>query len=354
MREKFFQFSRSPREIALSKLDVFFGVAAGFLAVATLGVVFPGMSYLLDFLSNFKVALSLLALLVCCYSIFLRRSSTIGLLCALLLFLNCKSLIGFFSPITKVQPGDVCSEVSLSHFNLSKPKSFGEILSDKGEYFIDYPLIKSLVEKSGPDLVVFTSLKPQAVQPLSEILSGWSHRELHPSRGEFGLGIFSRIPFKNTEVSKVTIFGHPVLQANLDSEASADLKVLVANSPDPTERAGSRTQAELFSAISNLVRQSDSPVVTIGNFKSSPWSAAFKELRTFTGLINAAAGKFSPPTWPAGEVGILNRFFLGQVFDHTLYTYPLVLREHHVHSSIGSANLPIHSSFVLPCEASSF
>jgi len=361
----------SNRDVAFQKLDVFAGVGLGFLAVVTFGVAFPGINYLLDFLSNFRIAACLLALLVCCYCIFLRRSSAVGIISAVLFVVNARGLFLFFTPTVVLQPGEVCSIFQVSQFNLSgsvpqarsreiklneaEGKESSESKADKPDSSpptsIDYNKIGLIAKRENADLLVFTSLKPDALQSLSSMLTSFPYRETSPSRGAFGLGVFSRLPLSEVDYAEATLFKHPILEVKVEHRSGSKLSLIVANSPVPIEKYGSRAQKELFAAIATKTRGSSLPVVTVGDFKSSPWTAAFRDLTTFTGLQNAASGKVIAPTWPAENGSFFKRLFLGQIFDNTLYTNPLVLASHEVQESVGSSHFPLHTRFLVPCSA---
>ena len=87
------------------------------------------------------------------------------------------------------------------------------------------------------------------------------------------------------------------------------------------------------SALAQLVRQIDGPIVLAGDLNTSPWSNAFRKLRAATGLAPAS---ILMPTWPAWPLA------LPQVaLDHILVSPELAVAAAGTGPAVGSDHLPV-------------
>lgn len=76
--------------------------------------------------------------------------------------------------------------------------------------------------------------------------------------------------------------------------------------------------------------EADEPSVVVGDLNAVPWSAALRDLRTETGLVDSLAGRGLQPSWPAPVA------WAGLPLDHVLHTRELVTVERELGPSFGS------------------
>jgi endonuclease/exonuclease/phosphatase (EEP) superfamily protein YafD len=88
-----------------------------------------------------------------------------------------------------------------------------------------------------------------------------------------------------------------------------------------------------MSALSQFLRNIDGPLLLAGDLNASPWSNAFRRLRTATGLLPT---RVLTPTWPAWPVP------LPQVaLDHILVSSDLAVAAAGTGPAVGSDHLPV-------------
>jgi endonuclease/exonuclease/phosphatase (EEP) superfamily protein YafD len=91
----------------------------------------------------------------------------------------------------------------------------------------------------------------------------------------------------------------------------------------------------LFADLAELVAQETMPVIVIGDFNATPWSYAFKDFSSETGLVNSQNGYGLDATWPSTFPVTL------VPLDHMLHSDSLTTVTRKVGPDLGSDHLPL-------------
>jgi len=103
----------------------------------------------------------------------------------------------------------------------------------------------------------------------------------------------------------------------------------------PDSAAKSAARDALFSELADLVDRELMPVIVIGDFNATPWSYAFRDFSSTTGLVNSQNGYGLAATWPTD-------FPISLVpLDHMLHSDSLTTVARDVGPDLGSDHLPL-------------
>lgn len=196
---------------------------------------------------------------------------------------------------------------------------------------------RKLVRDAQPDLAVFLEFTEEWNEQLSELSSVLPHTHLIPRSGNFGIGLMSRIPFRDVQTEYLSN-GNPAIVATFGNDA--DEWMLIAAHPFPPvgrEAAGLRNRQ--LTRLAEIVQQAEIPVVILGDLNITPWSPHFADFLEAAELQDSGRGFGLQPTWPAG-----NRL-LQIPIDHCLVSSGVLMEERRVGPDVGSDHLPLFVSF---------
>lgn len=207
----------------------------------------------------------------------------------------------------------------------------------------DYERIRKAIEARNPDVLVVIELTPEGARELESIHGDFPHRVLEPSPGNFGIGLFSRLPLVAREVIQLGPAELPSIEVRL--EVGGRLVTLLATHPlPPTSAANARARNEQLEAVGERCREMDTPVVLIGDLNTTPWSPVFGRLKGegFQALRDTLAARGWQPTWPAPLR------FAGIPIDHCLVSREWRVAERATGPAVGGDHLPLFVDLRLP------
>ncbi len=133
-----------------------------------------------------------------------------------------------------------------------------------------------------------------------------SYRVLaHPRSDNFGLTVLSRLPVRRWQVRFMTPALVPVIDATVHAEG-LDLRIIALHTMPPINAMGSANRDIELMEVAELARTTTEPMVVLGDFNATPWSAALVRFERASGLSDSLQGVGAQPTWPAplGPLGI--------------------------------------------------
>jgi len=111
--------------------------------------------------------------------------------------------------------------------------------------------------------------------------------------------------------------------------------VIGIHPPSPTTGERSARRDAVLAATGDWVASRSNPVVVVGDFNATPWSAAFRGLQWRGLLANTLAGAGIQASWPDGWGP------LSIPIDHVLHTRELGSETRRTGPSFGSAHRPV-------------
>lgn len=131
-----------------------------------------------------------------------------------------------------------------------------------------------IFEREDPDILVLTEVNDAwAEHILASSINKYPYQSLHPREDNFGMAVFSRLPFKESvheDEAMISSF------LNLRFDAWA---LLVAHPIPPMSATYDVALKNYFQALIQEARDSDVPVAVAGDFNSTLWSSNMKPFR---------------------------------------------------------------------------
>lgn len=204
-----------------------------------------------------------------------------------------------------------------------------------------YQRMVQAVSARQPDVLLVIELTPEGVRALQAIHAEFPHRLLEPSTGNFGIGLYSRLPWTSCELVQFGPAGVPSIEARL-RVGGRDVTLVGTHPVPPSSGANAGDRDAHLLAVAERCRGMDTPVVLVGDLNATPWSPVFKRLKRAGGLADTLAGRGWQPTWPAPLR------FAGIPIDHCLVSEEWRVAERSTGPAVGGDHLPLFVDLRLP------
>jgi len=194
-----------------------------------------------------------------------------------------------------------------------------------------------LIEKEAADVVGILELTPEMSAKLTSLDERYpeSHRE--PRDDPFGVGVWWRAAGGSLEQIRSPPMGFPSLQ--LTTRVNGwPLNIWLTHPCPPLGAQMHAWRGQQLQALAARIVAEPGDHVLAGDLNASPWSIAYRNLRTTTGMLDAGAGSLPQPTWQAG--GILGWLFAVPI-DHALVSPGLIVSDYRVGPDVGSDHRPV-------------
>jgi len=292
--------------LAANTLNVLAGLTILFTLVGFAG----GWLWLFDLFSHFRVQYAIVAALLAGLSLWAAAWRSLAL-CLLSIALNLMVVVPLYVPREAVPLDTNVPPLKVAGFNVRKDNQ-------------RYHLVCEYVLREQPDLVVLAEVDDAWQAALTKQLEGYRMAVGRPQDNTFGIALFVRdaseaLAIETLECRDITggVVGNDSIVAELrwHDRPLALLGVHTVSPRGPDSTAARNAQ---FRAAADWSRQQQSrgrAAVVLGDFNSTPWSAAFARLLREGGLLNSQQGFGVQPSF-------MSRFTspLAIPIDHCLHS----------------------------------
>ncbi|MCP5521506.1 MAG: endonuclease/exonuclease/phosphatase family protein [Verrucomicrobiales bacterium] len=301
--------------------------AAGMLAlVATLVALLAGVHWVAALAVHYPAQYAAVLLVATILSLAGRRRSQAALFAAGMVVNLAILLPGWWR--VEVPGGTAGSALRVLSMN---------VLASNGSY----DRIRNAISVRHPEVLVVIELTPEGARQLESIHGEFPHRRLDPSPGNFGIGLYSRLPLLSCESVVIGPAGVPSLQARF-RVGEREVTLVATHPVPPITGANARDLEAQLLGVGERCRETAGPVVLVGDLNTTPWSPVFRRLKKAGGLQDTLAGRGWQPTWPA-PLG-----FAGIPIDHCLVSEEWRVAERSTGPAVGGDHLPLFVDLRLP------
>ena len=193
-------------------------------------------------------------------------------------------------------------------------------------------LLVALITESEPDIFAVLELTEPYADRLSELSDRYPHQILAPELGNFGIGVYSRLPFTDAEVFDLS--GYAAIDATVDG-ADGTWHLVAAHPMPPVGAGPAALRNRQLAQLAEYVRGLDAAHIVVGDLNVAPFSPHFTDFAQTTALSDALYGRGPSYTWPS--------FFplLGIPIDYVLMSDGFDSIRHMRAGDIGSDHFPV-------------
>jgi endonuclease/exonuclease/phosphatase (EEP) superfamily protein YafD len=300
--------------------------AAGFVACTATVFGFLGQAWwFFDLFSNFRVqyllGLSVIALILLPFR--KRRTSLIFSAFALI---NLAIILPIY--IGKPSAGTIKSPVLRAMLiNVNTRNGSAELVAE-------------LIMENNPDFIVLEEINNRWVNNLQSALSSYPYSKVHPRDDNFGIGLFSKLPFTQANILDFSAAYVPSIFAGV--QTGSNILYILATHPVPPKDAGySKWRNEQLERIAVFCRDMPRPLILLGDLNVTPWNTHFRQLIRTSGLLNSSQGRGIYPTWPANSPLLLIPL------DHFLHSPDITIIRKSTGRNVGSDHYPVFVDFAI-------
>jgi endonuclease/exonuclease/phosphatase (EEP) superfamily protein YafD len=293
-------------------------LAVGCVAAATLAGFLADLWWVFDLTSHFRTQYLVASAVLFIAALALRRFA-IGLVAAALLIVNLCLIAPLYYPRAPSveQPADIRLMMLNVH---SSNRQFARV--------------RELIDEESPDVLLVLEFNEQWRAGLEEIEAKYPFSEGAPRTHNFGIAVYSRLPFEQVSVIEISQQELPAITASIEFEGRR-LTLFGVHVLPPVSRTASAHRNQQFRDVANLVRTAPGPVVVAGDLNCTTWSPFLGRLISAAGLQDSRQGRGLHATWPTFMPWMMIPI------DHCLVSPDLEVVGHHVTPSYGSDHLGI-------------
>jgi len=197
--------------------------------------------------------------------------------------------------------------------------------------------VLTFVKENEPDIFVAMEVNQRWLDRIQQRLAEQlPHQHSVPREDNFGIAVFSRLPFDEIEVQRYGLEQLPSLNGVFSiNEKKINLIATHPLPPIRVHRAESRNQ-QLVQAATDL--DPSLSRIMAGDFNLTPWSPHFSDILKRGGLISSAKG--IQPTWY-----VFPTWLGGLMIDHVLMSPDIRVLDYRVGPNLGSDHRPVIVDF---------
>ncbi len=197
----------------------------------------------------------------------------------------------------------------------------------------EHARVLELIRREAPDIISLQEINRSWLSALNALEADYPHRLTRAREDNFGIGAWSKYPFKRSEI--LTVESLPVLDLTV-SHAAGDFHILMVHPLPPI--GGEYFERGQASLAAVNAHSSDGPRLVIGDLNTTPFSRNFPGLARgglLPGELSSASRGFGVlRTWRSQSVVRIP-------IDHVLTSRHWRVHDIRVGADIGSDHLPL-------------
>jgi len=197
-----------------------------------------------------------------------------------------------------------------------------------------YQKLLDLVTEEDPDMVFLQEINNDWLAGITSLISEYPYYYTEPRAGNFGIAVYSKLPFDSVFHVDSPPLGYPTITATM-SIGDKDITLISSHPTIPLGKKSHSERNEQLESLAEQIQSADTQVVLLGDFNTSVWDLRYRNLERSTGLLNARRGFGVLPTWPTFMP-------LAMIpIDHVLVSKSIGVIDMRTGNGIGSDHLPL-------------
>jgi endonuclease/exonuclease/phosphatase (EEP) superfamily protein YafD len=161
----------------------------------------------------------------------------------------------------------------------------------------NYDRLFELVRREHPSVIGVTELTRKWDDALTRGLPDYEHRVVRAQPGAYGIGIYSRVPLRDTAI----VFpaeGWPAVARATIRVGERDVDLFVVHGPSAIRSGAAERHREFMRGLGAMARAAGDGALLCGDLNAAPWTDGFGELRRRGDLERDDPWRPFEYTWP--------------------------------------------------------
>lgn len=200
--------------------------------------------------------------------------------------------------------------------------------------------VLDLIRRESPDFVLFQELTPRLLGDLESLRSEYPHVANYARDWVNGQAVFSKWPIIRKDFREPDggwYWGYLTVELQLPE---AKLIAFAIHPTPPMSDAMWNGRNEVLGEVGKQAAATVGPMMIIGDFNCTPYSAFFQELKSISGTRDSRTGRGILATWPSKYPA-----FMRIPIDHCLVSKELTVVDRRVGEACGSDHQSIIVDF---------
>lgn len=311
-----------------------------YISIFTVLGFFGDKFFLFDIMSQFSLQYYVLGFILfvglLIWDKFIKTPKWALILCVLIIVINSFQILPWRR---QMKP-----EMFMSHMDM-KISLMNVLTSNNG-----YNAVLENINKSKPDVIFLEEVNDEWLKNMSELDKIYPYSIKHPRADNFGVALYSKVPFKTSEIKYFGHFEIPLIVCTIEKH-NKKLKIIGIHTTPPGKQDYFINRNEMLSELADFVKNDPMPIIIIGDLNTTMYSPSYKKFIKQSKLINARKNFGIIPSWSPKTRDIngitfdkLMRFAMIPI-DHALHNAKVKITSFKTSKSIGSDHLPIEVSF---------
>lgn len=293
------------------------------VAACSVAGLFSGLHWFFDLFNHFRPQ-AIVAGVILLLPMLILKNRRFALFAVAVILLNAALIAGRIYAFSKNSTTDAASYAA---------KSISVISANVETSNTNYAGVTNLIKERQPDIFVALEVDDMWVGHLKEIEAAYPYTLKHPRQDNFGMAVYSKIPFKGT-VLEIGDYELPLFLMNFKNFA-----LMTTHPIPPASRKNAEETRRYISEVALTASKTRLPLIVAGDMNATLWS---DNIRPF---IAAGLTPANPTgiawTWPS------NFLPFAIEIDHIFVRNALV-RAFKVLGNTGSDHYPVEALISLP------
>ena len=205
-----------------------------------------------------------------------------------------------------------------------------------------YELVSQLILEHKPDIFVLTEVNAAWIKGIEPPLrSTYVYQKCVPREDNFGIALYSKLPFTKCDVIELGQAGVPSIAAEFVIQGQT-LTVLGTHALPPFDDGYSWYRNNQIEAVATYLGSVTGPKILLGDLNTTPWSPYFGALLSTAKLADSSRGRGLQLTWPTNYV------WIGRIpIDFCLVSKEIIVSDKKIGANVGSDHFPVIMDFSL-------
>lgn len=301
--------------------------AAALAGGLTLAAFFGGLWWGLEITTHFRLQYGVVLLLFSVVSLALRQWRAAAA-CAVGMLINAAVLAPWFSAPAAPARESLGEPLRLLTLNVNTENT-------------GYDRVEEVILHQSPDVCFLMEVNQEWCARLRGLTNSYPHTLLEPREDNFGVALFSRVPWRDARMLTLGAAGLPSVEATLDWQGRT-VRLLGTHPLPPWGAWRSQLRNDQLAAVAGYLRGSSQPWVLLGDLNATPWSPHFRRLVAQAGAADTLRGFGYQASWPTSVP------VLGIPLDHALVSAGTVVMERRLTDNVGSDHRGVVVSLAWP------